>query len=93
MQVFTFAVNSSDRVLRHTRRKLGSSSPLAKAVELLSEASAQMNRSKISAKQLFLTSSEAGAMSGRDGISDHRGGARRLLNEMESLATAGLLAG
>lgn len=81
MQVFTFAVNSSDRVLRHLKTEARSSSPLANAVELLSEASAQMHRSKISAKQLFLTSSEAGAMSGRDGISDHCGGARRLLNE------------
>jgi hypothetical protein len=93
LQVFTFAVNSSDRVLRHLKTEARFEFAAGERGGTTVRSVRQMNRSKISVKQLFLTSSEAGAMSGRDGISDHCGGARRLLNEMESLATAGLLAG
>jgi len=93
LQVFTFAVNSSDRVLRHLKTEARFEFAAGERGGTTVRSQRANEPIENQREKLFLTSSEAGAMGGRDGISDHCGGAWRLLNEMESLATAGLLAG
>jgi hypothetical protein len=80
--VFTFAVNSSDRVLGHLKTEARFEFAAGERGGTTVRSQRANEPIENQREKLFLTSSEAGAMSGRDGISDHRGGARRLLNEM-----------